>query len=366
MRSSLLPTISVAVLLSALSALGGVPTDLIVAPDAEHPVFVEADRLLEVHAALRLPLTPPPGVQQTAAVRGWKIILTAENAWNLDKTPAVLRYELPVMRIRPLKDDAYRILTEPPPWLPEGRYNVTVTGPGFGAAAPKAVVVPGASEGKEPLFATVSATSPEQTFLIPDEKIDANRPRFLRVVLPKSVAGIAMTRNGAHLYPESIAFDDLPNTGARVLTFALPNRNSQNPAKTEDGPMRLQWSVVHDPQCDGRIRISDTVKNDAMAYRDITFHATYAPKTILWDFGDGRFGVGASVRRRWMLTNEAKITAWAFDDNGRVCEDETVVRLNELARNNGCSCTAVGVPPESCCSSLLKTFFFLFHAAFGE
>ena len=360
MRSSFVPVLLLIVLLSALPALGGTPSEAVVFPDAAHPAVVGADRLLEVHASLRLPLTPPPGVQQTAAVRGWRIVLTAKNGWNLDNTPASVRYELPVMRIRPLKGDVYRILAEPPPWLAEGRYDVAVQGPGFNASSRNAVIIPGASGTEPPRFATLMNTAADHTFLLTAEPDDASQPSCLRIVLPKSMPGISVTYNGAALSPSEMTFAALPITGARVLTFSLPKQPSGKI------PMRLQWSAVSAAPCDGRILLSEAVKNDAMAYRDLTFRTSRQPKSILWDFGDGRYGIGASVRRRWMLTDEARISAWAIDDNGRVCEDHRIVKLNELARENGCSCTAVGNLSDARRTGRYAAFFFLFLAAFGE
>ena len=77
------------------------PSVGIVLPDKRAPAERVTD-LLEVQVRLRLPLTPPPGVQQPAALKGWRVILARRDILTPRGERTAARYALPVMRLRPM------------------------------------------------------------------------------------------------------------------------------------------------------------------------------------------------------------------------------------------------------------------------
>lgn len=309
----------------------------IVAPNPGSPFTVKDDRMLELRATLRLPLTPPPGVQQTAAVQGWRVTLTTEDAWNTQGAPEKLRYELPVMRIRPFKGNTYRIFVELPPWLPHGRFDAALRGPGFSAESPESVIVP-AEDNAQPESVVVIKGEPGKILsAVPNR--ESPKKRF-RLVLGKNETGVKVTFQKKPIFPSSIAFAALPHDGTRVLSFVIDS--SREVENSKPAASAIEWSTVKSSPCNGEITLSKIKANDATAYRNITLHTEKKPHTVIWDFGDGRFGAGNPVRHRWLLNNETTVKAWKFNRFGQSCKIEADTSLNALNRSGGCSCIAPG------------------------
>lgn len=310
--------------------------DAVVYPSSDVPETVKAGQLLELHVTLRLPLTPPPGVQQNAAIENWQVVLKSEAAWTRRGKRAPLQYTLPVMRIRPFAGDTYRLQVELPPWLPGGLYDAVVRGPGVEAAAPQSIRLTAGDEQFQSLPITTTSTPGEMV-------LHNSQPTHLRgtfqILLDKQETGATVVVNKVALRPLSVTFARVPIDGTRVLTFAV-----DVPPGTVEKPGMVHVRIQSESpiSCSGEINLSPAAANDATAYRDIRFDSNDSPHSVIWDFGDGRYGSGNPVRHRFLLTNQAEITVWSLDAAGRICTSTADTTLNELSHSGGCSCIAVG------------------------
>lgn len=123
------------------------------------PAVVRPGGRLVTRVQVPTPLTPPPGIQQEKALRGWHVQLLGHAHVIGD---AEHRYELRVADVRP--DDAdslvYRASVDLPAWVAPGTYDVVVEAPWSSTDASVAslrVLAPG--EG--PRFAALPSRGPE-------------------------------------------------------------------------------------------------------------------------------------------------------------------------------------------------------------
>ncbi|MEM9067386.1 MAG: hypothetical protein AAGE52_02740 [Myxococcota bacterium] len=105
------------------------PTQLIY-PRPGLPALVRAGQPLVVRVRLPAPLTPPPGIQQERALRGWSAALLGQA--DLVLSPAEFRYDL---RVRDVRADTnaslvYRVTIVVPPWAAPGTYALQLGSPG--------------------------------------------------------------------------------------------------------------------------------------------------------------------------------------------------------------------------------------------
>ena len=121
----------------------------LVYPRAGLPAVVGAGELLVVRVRLRVPLTPPPGIQQTRALQGFSAVLQG-HAQALPVTagraapPALAhRYPLEVISVRPEGASSlrYRVTLPVPAWAAPGTYDLLLEASGMALRAQGAVRV---------------------------------------------------------------------------------------------------------------------------------------------------------------------------------------------------------------------------------
>ncbi len=296
--------------------------------------------LLQVDIRLRLPLTPPPGVQQPAALEGWRVVLERRDLLTPDGARHAARYELPVMRLRPAgSGEVYRLSVELVPWLLPGRYDLIVEGPGFSDLAEGAVIVgPAATASPEIGIAGRAGMS----FALSNP---SPRPvEFaLHLALPDELPGISLRAGGAEQAPTAASFLSMTKRSGgqgRVLVYDLriPGREGDT-----DGLLPVALTKRAAATCASEIVWTKADEpRETMAWRDLSWRAPRPPVTVIWRFGDGRWGVGRKVRHRWLLQNEATVSAVSIDELGRTCDATSRYRLNPLTRGSGCSCAVIG------------------------
>lgn len=317
----------------------------ILSPTVGAPVVVGDADILEARIQLRLPLTPPPGVQNPAAVAGWTVTLERHDLITPTGERTRAAYTFPIMRLRPVDaEDVYRITVELVPWLPAGRYDLAITGPGFRAIAPGAVWF------DAPPRAIPSAVEivPQETGFAVLNKTSRKRSHTLLLALTKKTSGVHLFVDGKRQRPDSASFSSIENNhpgAGRVLSFSLVL-----PPTTEGGTSgRRDVRVVpiDATPCGGTIVWPDTEKvAGAIAWRNLRWSSDTSsdppPVAVIWDFGDRRWGIGRSVRHRWLLQNEVAVNGFAIDEFGRTCHATSRYQLNTLKSGRGCSCTAIG------------------------
>lgn len=113
------------------------PETALVTPAAGAPIVIAPGGSFWVGMVLRIPLTPPPGVQQERALNDFSA--TATGFADLGARPMV---PLPITKIRPEgQSTGYRAVVEVPGWMPEGVYDLQVEGRGFDHQAARGLVV---------------------------------------------------------------------------------------------------------------------------------------------------------------------------------------------------------------------------------
>jgi hypothetical protein len=304
-------------------------------PTSDAPEKVSAENTVDIQVALRLPLTPPPGVQQPAANKGWEIIFSRDNLYDESGKPARIQYRFPVMRLRPVVGDIYRVTVEIAPWLPDIRYDLTVSGPGFHAQSPGAVIK-GTIDDHRQSGPTVVAS--DGGFLITTSGSAPPKKTWM-VVISKNSPGIALTVNKQRARPTSVVPAQIPGDGSRLATFIIDVNHVDEQRPTSE---RIDIKTVTPVACNAKMTWEDLATNQVLEWRTLSVVTPTPPINIVWDFGDGRYGEGTSVRHRFLLSNTAMVTAVTFDDSGRICTVRKKLELNSLITDSGCGCTLVG------------------------
>lgn len=124
----------------------------LVYPTAGMPAVVAAGATLEARVSVPVPLTPPPGHQQPAALLPWSARLFTSLPAAFGADPSLV-YPLPVVDVRPEDGRSlrYRLRLPVPAWAAPGVYSLRIGGPGGRASAVAVVVV---TDAAEPLRAT--------------------------------------------------------------------------------------------------------------------------------------------------------------------------------------------------------------------
>lgn len=294
--------------------------DRIVSPASGGVVAAGPGDELAATVALRLPLTPPPGVQQPKIWEGWSVILSREVDRAAATAPKRLEYPCRILRIRPAEGGVYRITSRIPPWVPEAVYDLGISGPGFEDRASSSVRV-----------------------LV--EKVEKGDRCVITVTIPADWPAASVSLEGAEISPVQVSWAGaFPETGKgpRVLVFDGAEAGGCGSA---GGSLEIRVAKPT-PRAEPRISVSpwegalDPVRWYALFIEggDPALEAG-----IVWDFGDGEWGAGRRVMHRWMFAEEARVKAFAFGRRGDV---RGVARRFEvarpLARDGGCGCGEVG------------------------
>lgn len=107
-----------------------IATSQLLYPRPGLPAVVRAGQRLSTRVRLAAPLTPPPGVQQEKALRGWSASLEGQSTWRVPQ--AEHRHLLRVSDVRPdtRVSTVFRASIDLPPWLPPGTYDLVLRVPG--------------------------------------------------------------------------------------------------------------------------------------------------------------------------------------------------------------------------------------------
>ncbi len=325
--------------------------------------------LIQVFVQLRLHLTPPPGVQQPAARKGWRAELVARDAVAPEGETSIITYPARVIRIRPTTEGTYRVSIGLVSWILPGLYDLRVIGPGFSAEQPRAVVVGGIA-GTATTDETTLVRTGDDTIVIRNTGPDPASFSF-KLIVPTSSPGLAVRFAGGKrepIRPDAVSWvepNDGKGTKRKVLhcTVVVPGLGAEGP-----GQRIINWSSVDAVPCGARVSWpGENTGIDPMEWTDLEMVVDhFNPVTVIWDFGDGESGVGQKTRHRFMLVKTATVEATAFDAHGRECRASAVAGINMPLERTRCDCKAVGVRGVGRDGLFEKLRFFLFPAAFGE
>jgi hypothetical protein len=182
-----------------------VPDTALAMPSPGAPLVVQPGGAFWIDMVVRIPLTPPPGVQQERALNDFAAVATG--MVDVGERPVV---PLPVTKIRPGGAQAthYRAVVEVPGWMPEGVWDLAVTGRGFDAHAGRALVV------RRGAIGVVTTTAEE--LLLPDRARAAVLSGALVALVP---AGIAASAPPDEAHARFVAALD----GAGLATVVRPS-----------------------------------------------------------------------------------------------------------------------------------------------
>ncbi|MCP4600210.1 MAG: hypothetical protein GY847_06685 [Proteobacteria bacterium] len=319
----------------------------IISPLASSPARVDPGGLLQAIIRLRLPLTPPPGVQQPAARKGWQASLKRRDTFAKKGESTVIEYTAEVIRIRPNVSKTYRISIELKPWIPGGLYDLSIVGPGFSAEQSGAVMI-----GKHSSNSRTSGIDITREGINTIEVLNRNPevyPWTFDLIVPADSPGLVVKMGKQRLKPKSAVWAEIPHPGKatrRLLHFEvnLPGTGTSGSKK-----QTIAWSDVKAGNCRAQViwdKVQDVI--DPMAWIDLEMATgSFDPTSIIWNFGDGKSDFGTKVRHRFILSNIAEVKAAAFDSFGRVCQVSASSRLNLPLERSGCECSHVNSPGTS-------------------
>ncbi len=299
------------------AASGG--TARIVLPSGDQPdglLSLGAGDVLTAVIQLRLPLTPPPGVQQPRAWEGWSVRLVRRAHVALRGASRSLEYPVRLLRIRPLEDGRYRLSAHTLPWMPGGLYDLIVRGPGIEDTARRSVVV----------------------------RDRGTVPIGFDLVIPGEGPGVFVEISGVRTKPLYVTWAAVPTEGrvpARLLRFAT------GPVEDEDGSAQ-EMAYFDAPGSGKRIELEmspNSERVDPVEWYTLTLVApeTLDLMSVAWDLGGGNWGDGFRVRHRWIFDDMVKVRATAFDSAGRTHEGQLQRPIKNPEDRSGCACSqAIG------------------------
>ncbi len=306
----------------------------IVSPGSAAPAVVAPGKTLFVLVRMKLPLTPPPGVQQPAAKKDWRAELK-KRMIRSDGALQLIAFNAHVVRYRPERDDVYRVTVEVSPWTPPGIYDLFLFAPGTEEVASAAVHV-----GGEQGTARLNAVGQNHFHLINESKQPV-RYNF-SLVLPEKVPGVRVELDGKVVKPDFAgSVGTQSGSRDRVLEFGV-----SIDAATEMGPGQrsITWHAVKPAPCQGTIEFNlDPQKIDPTMRTGLSFKTDgEKPAFVAWDFGDGTRAVGETTSHLFMLTESVKVRAWGFDHHGRLCPAEAMARVTKPLDRSDCACRQAG------------------------
>jgi hypothetical protein len=234
-----------------------------------------------------------------------------------------------------------------PPWIPPGLYDLAITGPGFDGLAAESVVVSNARES--------GAKGRTEWRLRNDRWVDLVRhdggdgAAVLEVTAPAGGPGVRAFVSGAtggeRRPAELIAATWTTAPGAdgrgaaRLLRFRL------DPPQEKPGDFAvaaIELERVEAAGCRPGIEwAADSERSGPTEWRELAFEGLEDPVSVVWDFGDGDYGIGRRVRHRWIFTEDARVSATGFDRAGTACT-ATTTAAGALTPRRGCSCSSIG------------------------
>jgi len=332
-----------------VAAIVGAATDVraeargIVEPTADAPSRPEPGTELRAIVRLRLPLTPPPGVQQPRAWKGWSVRLVRSAQLALFDADGSVEYPARLLRIRPAGDQLYRVSAKTLPWMAPGRYDLLIDGPGFAGRAAAAVIVPGKGPGEPPpgleprLSGEGSSIELRNGGAEPAEQI-------LEVVVPADHPGVRVTRGERELAPSYVTWSRPPapeaGSAPRLLAFAV-----EVPGASGDAPgiAHLRSAAVA-PRGECRLALEweRPATRRPTEWQTIRADTGDDSQIVIWDYGDGEWGIGSPVRHRWLFDPAVRLRASSLDRYGRVCSAARQLQLDSPTDRAGCGCAQVG------------------------
>ncbi len=300
------------------SAVSGEPARIVL-PSGDQPdeiLSLGAGDVLTAVIQLRLPLTPPPGVQQPRAWEGWSVRLVRRAHVALRGASRSLEYPARLLRIRPLEDGRYRLSAHTLPWMPGGLYDLIIRGPGIEDTARRSVMV----------------------------RDRVTVPIGFDLVIPGEGPGVFVEMSGVRMKPSCVTWAAVPTAGkvpARLLRFAA------RPAEDGDGSAR-EMAYRDAPVSAQKIELEmspNSERVDPVEWYTLTFVVpeTLDVVSVAWDLGGGNWGDGFRVRHRWIFDDVVKVKATAFDSAGRPHEGQLQRPIKNPEDRFGCGCSqAIG------------------------
>jgi hypothetical protein len=330
----------------------------IISPSASNPAEIEQNEVLEVLVLTRLPLTPPPGVQQPAAHQGWHILLKQNDVYTLHGKNKSLEYEVDVIRLRPsTNSNTYLLHARPLPWIPNGSYDLDVQGPGFKGFAPRAIQI-GVARENQPKTTGIRVEHGSDTLDLINPNPGDTKFEF-NLLVPAAVGGIELSDGSRVLKPSRVVWAGVKSqkiSPDRLLTYKVLIPGTGTDGKP--GHKQVRWRRLKPLTCRAEISISeDKLDYQTLSWREFELRLNeFDALNIIWDFGGGYWGVGKKFRHRFLLEQKATVRATAFDIFGRTCSAEKVVALALKRSKASTSCNAL---PVGCKHSSIKAFFLL-------
>jgi hypothetical protein len=315
---------------------------VIQAPDAGAPARTAPGEILEVVARLRLPLTPPPGVQQPRVWSGWSVGLRRAADLAAAGAAPVIEVRLRPLRLRPAGGDRYRLSAVVPRWVLSGSYDLLLHGPGVADEVPGAVIVGGGP---------------------PRDAVDA--------VLPAGAAGFAATLDGRPLRAQAVSFSRFDGeTGAgsgRVVRLELPapDHGGAEPDPRE-AAARIAFAEAPQRPCGARIELLPDAAWPAAGCLGVAAWAGDPEAvSVLWEIGSRATTDGPRARLSCVADPGTVVRATGFDGSGRPCRAERRIPVRDPRSAAGCGCRFTargGAGP----LSILRHIFFLSRPAARE
>ncbi len=311
----------------------------IVTPDEHAPLVLEPGGVAEITAKLRLPLTPPPGVQQRRAKRDWQVSFSRTVLHTLGETDGLLQMPGEVLRIRPTRNGLYRFSVALPPWMPPGCYDIHLAGPGVMAQRHRAVSVGHPHCGAQLSDVSVIHRTDDE-LVLRHTATQRGHWRF-ELIASADTPAVRVIAGDRSLKPAAAGWaqpPDATNNRRRYLIYLVPLPGSSG---ASSGTTGLRWERIEAADCSARIgRTEESIRRPVPLTRQwMSLElAQGQPVAVIWEFGDARYAVGRMTRHQWIHSGKSTVTATAFDDRGRVCGAALEAEVALSRGSAGCEC----------------------------
>ncbi|MBN2342915.1 MAG: hypothetical protein JXX29_02740 [Deltaproteobacteria bacterium] len=337
----------------------------LIVPTTEQPLHVESGESFSVRMSIPIALTPPPGVQKASVWRDWRVVLQRRVPAVYKTKDHALRYHMRFLKIRPSENNLdYVVTAQTQRWLPSGRYDLNVQGPGFSYSAAASVLVGDVQPEDDNISVSTASASSWRFHITPG----VGSPRWIELIVGKSIPGVAVSLNGA----------SVPIADIFWASFKMRSRMRGDKAEytgTADGRRLIRVALPSDYRA-GVVTVSQRKKatqNQSTSVRiipaqteiqpmewvEIRGEMSFKPLKAIWLFADGENAVGLKTTYRWMVTTEAVAELTVFDGWGTPHRARMKKPLQmPLARNSsGCGCRMVNEPHVSILRFVFNTCF---------
>ncbi|MBN2803000.1 MAG: hypothetical protein JXR91_07890 [Deltaproteobacteria bacterium] len=296
----------------------------ILTPVKSDRTIIKRGELLKIKMSLPFDLTPPPGVQKRKVWKDWRVVFFIMSYGAIGTQNRLLKYVVNIMRLRPSSDNSkYLLYAEILPFMPDGLYSLTVSGPGFRITNRDSFCVGSCINQKKRV-----EKEEKNTFkIIPSGNF---KSELFEVVVKSDFGSLKAVCDGREIFPLYATWQT--NTGEikkrdRVLLYKVDGKKNSLIEFVKSKALSIKAAVKRE----------DKKLGGALDWQRYKIVSDASFLNIIWDFKDDSYGMGKRIIHRWILSKHAASEITLFDKSGAVY----YLNFSDdiLKPSNGCGCS---------------------------